>query len=133
MDDDAALRILVCGSRTWSRYGVLAAVLNGIESHFNGNTVIINGKAPGADSYADKWAKSVGKIVGEDLLQFPADWNTHGRAAGPIRNRQMLAEGEPDVVWAFVDKPRIESTGTQDMIDIARGAGVPCYVVEAVV
>lgn len=126
------VRILVCGSRTWNTYDALAAVLNGVEAHLEGNTVIIHGAAPGADRYADRWAKSVGKVVDKDLLAFPADWKVHGKAAGPIRNRKMLAEGKPDVVWAFVDKPREESTGTQDMLDIASTSGVTCYVVERI-
>lgn len=129
---DDPVRVLVCGSRTFSTYGVLSAVLSGIEEHFNGNTVIIHGAAPGADRYADKWAKANGKVKGEDLLPFPADWDLHGRAAGPIRNREMLSEGQPHVVWAFVDKPLIETVGTKDMIDIASTGGVPCYVVERI-
>ncbi len=126
------VRILVCGSRTFSTYNVIEAVLGGINAHFGGDTVIIHGAAPGADRYADKWAKAAGKMKGEDLLPFPANWNLHGRAAGPIRNRKMLAEGLPDVVWAFVDKPLAESTGTKDMVDIASKAGVQCYVVERI-
>lgn len=38
-----------------------------------------------------------------ELLRFPAKWNEHGKAAGPIRNQQMLTEGKPDVVFAFHD------------------------------
>ena len=33
--------------------------------------------------------------------EFKADWDKFGRAAGPIRNAQMLREGKPDLVVAF--------------------------------
>lgn len=44
--------------------------------------------------------------------------------AGPMRNRQMLDE-KPDLVVAFAG-----GSGTRNMIDIARRAGVKVIVVE---
>lgn len=38
------------------------------------------------DYLAGLWASN----NGVDQKPFPADWNTHGRAAGPIRNKEML-------------------------------------------
>jgi hypothetical protein len=80
---------------------------------------------------------------------FPADWvgpcdpefckPGHRRtrssqeycpAAGPRRNRRMLAEFEPTRVVAFVDKPLAKSKGTADMVNIARAAGVEVVVVQ---
>lgn len=109
-------------------YGAQAAVLGGIDQYFNRDIVVIHGKAPGADVYADKWAKS----VGHEPLVFPADWDVEPRRAGYIRNQQMLDEGKPDVVWAFVNKPLEDSDGTKMMVDIACTGGVPCYVVERI-
>lgn len=40
----------------------------------------------GADYLADKWAKR----TATPHMVFPARWDTEGRAAGPIRNREML-------------------------------------------
>jgi hypothetical protein len=57
---------------------------------------------------------------------FPADWETHGRAAGPIRNQAMLDEGKPYLVIAFWDG---KSKGTLDMISRATRAGVPVKIV----
>lgn len=59
---------------------------------------------------------------------YPADWKTYGRAAGPIRNRQMLTCGQPDLVLAFHDALEI-SKGTANMVKIARKAGVPVVVI----
>ena len=57
---------------------------------------------------------------------FPADWKANPRAAGPIRNRQMLA-AKPDMVVAF-HKDLATSRGTKDMVTIARKAGIPTLV-----
>jgi hypothetical protein len=77
--------------------------------------VIIHGAAPGADTLAGQWAADKGIPV----EAFPADWEKHGRAAGPIRNKQMLDDGKPDLVVAFPG-----GWGTANMCKQAREAGV---------
>lgn len=77
---------------------------------------IISGAAKGADSAAADWA-----IVNyANLEEYPADWKTHGKSAGFIRNKQMLEEGKPDYVIAFPG-----GKGTAMMVDIAKKAKVP--------
>jgi hypothetical protein len=116
----------VCGSRDWVDQYPVYCVLNGYCSDGFGVTVI-NGGARGADAIAGHWAS----LNGEPGETYPADWRQHGKAAGPIRNQQMLTEGKPEVVWAFVTKPLEESRGTADMVRRARAAGIPTYVVSA--
>lgn len=67
---------------------------------------------------AGEWAR----LTGIRELAFPADWENYRRAAGPIRNRQMLVEATPDLVVAFPGGP-----GTANMIRQARAAGVPVH------
>src|SRR6266536_1924225 len=66
-----------------------------------------------------------------ELRVYPAQWDQHGKAAGPRRNQLMLEGGKPDVVWCFISRPLDESRGTADMVRRARAAGVPTYVVSA--
>ena len=89
-------------------------------------TCIIEGEAPGADTIAKAWAT----IRGIPYEKYPADWETYGRAAGPIRNREMLQKGQPERVIAFIDKPLAESRGTKNMVTISSRAGVPVKVHE---
>lgn len=63
---------------------------------------------------------------GIPVRAFPADWTTHGKAAGPIRNSQMLKDGQPDLVVAFLGP---NSRGTANMISQAEKAGVPVKVI----
>ena len=111
------MRILVCGARNWSDYiairDVIASLLPlGVEC-------IIEGEAAGADSMGRVAANELGIAV----LKFPADWNKHGKAAGPIRNKQMLEEGKPDLILAFHDDID-KSKGTKNMLEQAQKAGI---------
>lgn len=121
------MRVLVCGSRTWRHAEVIEARLSTLadECVARGETLtVIEGGARGADFIAGRWAKYVSDVL---WIQFPADWVTHGKAAGPIRNQRMLTDGKPDLVLAYTDKP-LKGTGTADMVRRARKAGLPVEV-----
>lgn len=121
-------RILVCGGRNYDNRThffrfmdrVLEAV-GGTGESPRRNVVIIHGAARGADSLANDYATERGLRV----VSYPADWKTHGRAAGPIRNKKMLTSEQPDVIIAFEG-----GDGTADMIRIGKKAGVPVYEVK---
>jgi YspA, cpYpsA-related SLOG family len=107
---------------------MIYVVLNGIwemhcEESFNDwppdPFTIIAGGAWGADYIASEWAR---EQPGVTLELHPANWGEHGKAAGPIRNQQMLDEGKPNMVLAFSDHPTTK--GTADMIKRAKKAGV---------
>lgn len=68
-----------------------------------------------------EWAQSRGIAV----HPYPADWERYGRAAGPIRNKQMLDLGKPDYGIAFYDRPRDKSRGTANMVSQLKKAGIP--------
>lgn len=111
-------RVLVCGDRNWHDRQYLYGKLDDIDT-FAGITTIIEGEAPGADTFAREWAEERGVTV----EQYPALWDRYGRAAGSVRNRQMLMEGKPDLVVAF-HEDLARSKGTADMVRQASRAGV---------
>jgi hypothetical protein len=113
-------RVLVCGGRDYVDQSKLADVLDA-EHAREPFDVLISGMAKGADSLGAAWAVT----RGIDVLRFPADWDKHGRAAGPIRNQQMLDEGKPTHVIAFPG-----GRGTADMINRAGPADVPVRMVK---
>jgi len=81
---------------------------------------IIQGEARGADTIA----KNIAVFLGIHVLGFPAQWGLYGKAAGPMRNRQMLDQGKPDLVVGFHDQIH-HSKGTKDMLLKAATAGIP--------
>ncbi|MDR5172979.1 DUF2493 domain-containing protein [Methylobacillus flagellatus] len=108
------MRVLVCGGREFSDREMCDRTL--YQLHIETPiTLLIEGGARGADSFAWSWAQSRNL----QTKSFPADWNKHGKAAGPIRNQRMLDEGRPDLVLAFPG-----GRGTADMIRRAEAAGV---------
>lgn len=107
------MRVLVCGGRDFDDGTYMCAVLDEVAP--GTDTEIIHGGAQGADFHASQIAEDDGLQV----TCFPADWEEHGRAAGPIRNQQMLDEGKPDLVLAFAG-----GRGTDSMCQLARIAGV---------
>lgn len=108
------MRLLICGGRKYTDAQKMYAFLDKIKEGMQIDA-IIEGNAKGADRLAGFWARK-NKI---DNLKFPADWDKHGKAAGFLRNQQMLDEGKPDLVIAFPG-----GNGTADMVRRAREAGV---------
>jgi hypothetical protein len=121
------MRLLVCGSRTWTDRSRLWQVLDQlVREHGDGQVVtVIEGDARGADRLAGQLARE----RGWRLERYPADWTREGRAAGVRRNAQMLRQGRPDLVVAFTVGPLQQSRGTADMVRRAHAAGVPVQVV----
>ena len=117
------MRLLVCGGRNFGTSSMDICKLDEALDCFHGNTPIselIHGAARGADNMAAYWA--VRNQI--PCRAFPADWKKHGRAAGHIRNQQMLDEGQPNMVMAFPG-----GRGTANMISRAEKAGIPVQCV----
>jgi hypothetical protein len=85
---------------------------------------IIEGNARGADTMAGVYATTWGL----GLEVYPANWKKYNKAAGPIRNQQMLDEGKPDLVLAFHDNID-KSKGTKDMVARAEKAGIEVRII----
>jgi len=111
-------RVLVCGGRDYDDWKAVFAVLDAIRE-LHGPLTIIEGGANGADCLARRWATE--RKAG--LVTVPADWKQHGRAAGPIRNRVMLADHRPNYVLAFPG-----GKGTRDMVRQAEAFGVTVFI-----
>ena len=117
------MRVLVCGGRDFADRKCFFHRIDDLDHEEGVWTIdtIIHGGCKGADLLAAEWAGPLPswseRIL--EVLEFKADWDKHGRSAGPIRNQQMLDEGKPDLVLAFAG-----GKGTDDMCRRAREAGV---------
>lgn len=117
-------RVLVTGPRKWDDPTTVNCALSGILRGGKYVGVLIHGGAQGVDSMAGTWARGLG--IEESV--FPADWEKHGRSAGPIRNKALLDDGKPDVVIAF-RHGYLETRGTNDMIRRSLLAFLPVIIV----
>lgn len=141
--------VLVCGDRNWAYdfqknrgwkrgdnvpvatsaredYVLLIDTLDRLHEEI-GIDLIIEGDAPGADQLAGFWSR-LRKVPNSS---FPAKWAQYGRAAGPIRNTQMLeallAYEGPKRVVAF-HRSLGSSKGTANMIAQASEQNLPIEV-----
>lgn len=116
-------RVIVCGGRNFGDKNLCFEMLNLYLGKYK-NPEIVSGNTKGADSFGEEYAKEHGLKV----TVFKPNWKQYGRAAGPIRNREMLlyALEESAVIIAFWDG---QSKGTMNMIDQARKAGAIIHVV----
>ena len=92
-------RVIIAGCRDFDNYELLKEkceyyLQNKMQTH---NVIIVSGHASGADTLGERFAAE------HNLLceLHPADWDKHGRAAGPIRNAEMADVA--DALIAFWD------------------------------
>jgi hypothetical protein len=109
------MKLGVVGSRTFHDYDKLKLVLSE-KIPF----VLVSGGAEGADSLAERFADE-NKL--EKIIHLP-NWNKEGKAAGFIRNAQIVEDC--DELIAFWDGV---SRGTRDTIRKARKKGIPVTIV----
>lgn len=123
-------RLLVTGSREWTDLVALGNELWKVWSDEvmrcpGWNLVVVHGACPsGADLFASQWAKHMHKTylsVREE--PHPADWETHGKKAGFIRNAEMVDLGA-DQCLAFYH-PGAANRGTHDTAMRAKAWGIP--------
>lgn len=112
------MRIIVTGGRDYTDQNTVARTLQYLylAPFSKGDPpTLVSGGATGADRLAEQYARAYGWTV----EVHHADWKTHGRAAGPIRNQKM-ADAGADLLVAFPG-----GRGTADMVRRARKAGIP--------
>lgn len=113
-------KYLFTGSRDWVDENPLLTLLSLWDPL---NTIIIHGKAPGLDMLID----SLARPRGFEIRSYPANWNRYRRAAGPIRNQEILdKEHKPpdDVIHQCFAFPLQASKGTWDMVKRAEQAKI---------
>lgn len=107
-------KIIIAGGRDFSDYELLKDRVDFYLSkaiQAGDNIVIVSGKAKGADTLGEKYAKERNYKIEE----YPANWDKYGKSAGYKRNEEMAKVA--DALIAFWDN---KSKGTKHMIDLAK-------------
>ena len=111
------MKVIIAGSRGFDDYKFLDEVMH--ELFWRGAPgldgwelidSVISGGARGADTLGAAWADENHFPV----HVYPADWDTHGKIAGFLRNEDMARAG--DILVAFWDG---YSRGTTNMVSTA--------------
>jgi len=112
------MKVIIAGSRSIEDWTIVATAIR--NSPFK-ITEVVSGGARGVDNLAE----SLADLHGMPVKLFPADWNKHGKAAGPIRNKQMAEYA--DCLIAIWDG---ESKGTSNMIQEMQKLNKPVHIVK---
>lgn len=151
------MQIIVCGSRTFGykfedgKKVIDQRSVNTLNAYLTGTcdvllwegnkwsglpVTVYQGGADGADFWAKTWAQSAMDSATNEVVHVEtrAQWDVHGRAAGPIRNQKQLDHAlsvdDPDRrLAAFIDKPLEESRGTFDMVTRGHKAGLEVDII----
>lgn len=129
------MKLVVAGSRSLQINSSL--IMGALEAHnITGIEEIIEGGCPtGADSAAIKYLKLYNELMqgtgshnqSPSVIkhtQVKADWDKHGKAAGPIRNKEMAELGDSLLlIWDG------ESRGSASMKKCMQDLGKPIYEV----
>ena len=109
-------RVIVFGSRTWSDSHQIYADLHDLRDL--GYHTLVHGACPsGADFLADIH----GRALGFAIERHRAQWDEHGRTAGPARNEHMASLGA-DVAFGY--RMGGESRGTDHMARACERHGI---------
>jgi len=108
----------------------LLGVTGGRSVHF-----LLHGDARGADQAIDRAARRLGWAV----QAMPAQWERHGRAAGPIRNHQLLRRallaaqvmGQPGLPASVLVVAFPGGRGTASLVNQARALDLEVVLINA--
>lgn len=87
-------------------------------------TEVVSGAAAGIDSLGELWAECRPDPL--PIKRFEADWNGLGKAAGPVRNKQMAVYADA----AVVIMKKGGSPGSKNMKDHMHRLKKPVYTYE---
>jgi len=112
------VKTIIAGSRTITDWQILAAAINACPWEI---TEVVSGGAAGVDTLAEEFAIEMGLRC----LVIPAEWKTHGKRAGYMRNEVMLTHARHLLaVWDGA------SRGTRHTVQRAKQQGAEVFLYE---
>jgi hypothetical protein len=114
------MRVLITGGRKFYDWNLLNNTLNEFLKDKTSITIVHGDCPTGADQLAQRFVD----YQRVQVERYPANWKKFGKAAGSIRNQEMVDLGA-DICFAF---PHPESTGTWDCVEKAHAAKIEIQV-----
>lgn len=111
------MKVAIIGSRGFPRPNLVRGLVRRLPS----DTIVVSGACPNSP---DEWAADEARLTWLKVIEYPAEWDKHGKRAGFLRDIKIIQEA--DRVVAFWDGV---SKGTKHGIDEARRLGKPLMIV----
>ena len=113
------MKVIIAGSRHMP-FSMFPLIQQAVDKSGFLVTEVVCGMARGADMMGGKWATEHRIPV----KKFPANWDEHGLAAGPIRNAEMAQYADAAIIFIWDG-----SSGSADMDRKMRSLKKPSFVV----
>jgi hypothetical protein len=119
------MKVIIAGTRYKDKvnkipFSDFVLVAKGVERSGYNITEVVCGMAIGVDKLGEQYAR----LKNLPVVEMPANWNAHGKAAGPIRNREMAKYADAAIiVWDGA------SPGSRNMINEMIRLNKPYYIV----
>lgn len=119
------MKLIIAGTRTLSFNHIqISMFLEFFGIHPYDVTQVVSGEANGVDTSGEEFANVYISDKPDYLKKFPADWDKHGKAAGPIRNKDMAQYA--DALLLIWDG---QSRGSKNMKEQMQALNKPIYEV----
>jgi hypothetical protein len=131
--------ILLTGARDYKNLDMAKFIV--MDSIDPRGTILIHGNARGIDNAVGNavamhfMGSPMMRFSSCEVIPFPAQWTKYRKAAGPIRNREMVkyieqkkSEGNEVICFAFPLLPRRPHSGTWDCIDRIQQVQLPIVI-----
>ena len=112
------MKWIIAGSRTFNDKEFIKQFFAECINKYGEPDEVISGGAKGVDAFAKSWAR-YNKYF---FMEFPANWDKYGPAAGPIRNKEMASYAGKDAILVLVWDGK--SKGSLSMKNEAIKAGI---------
>jgi hypothetical protein len=116
------MKVIIAGGREFNDYDLLKTKCDSILSEVNEPIAIVSGKANGADSLGERYAKEKGYFV----IPFPPDYKKYSPKVAPVMRNEEMAK-IADCLIAFWNG---KSRGTNDMITRAKAHSLKIRIVK---
>lgn len=114
------MKLIIAGSRDISLTNISLYHFVNHFLDFRNPSEVVSGGAKGVDTYGEEFAHN----RGIPIKRFEADWYANGKAAGPIRNKQMAKYADKLLlIWDG------QSRGSANMKEEMLKLGKPIYEV----
>ena len=121
-EGDFMVSVVIGGYRNFEKYEIFKSFVDSCLVELDLKEITIHsGHCKGVDLMGEQYAKEKGLL----LEVYPAEWKKYGKAAGPIRNKQMVEKA--DIVIAFVCE---RAKGTKNLIAQAKKLDKKVFVKE---
>lgn len=111
------MKVVIAGSRSITDHDLVTEVI--FDSGFD-ITEVVCGGAYGVDLIGKRW----GHDRDIRVKMFMADWEKHGKKAGPIRNQAMAEYADAAIIIC-----NDSSKGALSMLNSIKNVGKPYYIV----